>query len=58
MQLAFGTTFRITVGYKKAGTSSLALRKELLEGFSKLERDFLEASRNLDFLQKRNNQKL
>jgi hypothetical protein len=41
--LAFGTTFRVTVGYLRAGTSSF---KELLEEFSELVCDFKEASRN------------
>jgi hypothetical protein len=47
-QAAFGTTFSVTSGYRKAGT-------KLLEGFSQLISDFIEASRNfnLDFFHKR-----
>jgi hypothetical protein len=46
------TTFRVTGGYKKAGTSS---PKGLLEGFSQLVSNFTDASTNffLDFLHKK-----
>jgi hypothetical protein len=46
-QTAFGTTFRDTGGYQKAGTSSL----KRVTGRIQLVSDFIEASRNfgLDF---------
>jgi hypothetical protein len=43
-QAAFQTTFRITGGYRKARTSFLT---GLLEGFSQLVSDFIEASKNI-----------
>jgi hypothetical protein len=51
-QAGFGTTFKGTGGYQKAGTNSM---KRLLEGISQLGSDFIEASRNfiLDFLHKK-----
>jgi hypothetical protein len=42
-QAAFGTTFKVTGEYWKAGTSSL---KRVTGGFSKLVSDFIEASRS------------
>jgi hypothetical protein len=41
-QAAFGTTFRVTGGYLKAGTSFL---KRVTRKFSELDSDFKEASR-------------
>jgi hypothetical protein len=51
-QAGYGTTFRDTGGYQKAGTSSL---KRVTVGISQLVSDFVEASRNfnLDFLHKK-----
>jgi hypothetical protein len=51
-QAAFGTTFRVTGGYRKAETSFL---NRVPEGFLQLVCDFIEASRNIiiDLLHKK-----
>jgi hypothetical protein len=55
-QAGYGTTFRSTGGYQKAGTSSL---RGLLEGSLQLVSDFIGARRNidLDFLHKKTTKK-
>jgi hypothetical protein len=52
-QAAFGTTFRVTGEYWKAGTSSI---QRVTGGFSKFVSDFIEASKSFSrFLHKRQN---
>jgi len=46
-QAAYGTTFTVTGGYQKVGTSFL--KRANMEGFSQLVSDIIEVSRNFIF---------